>query len=140
MERLIVISAIFALIAQAMGVVSYYSQRHQYSKSAQNVITLVPALAFVVMASVGALLWLFLAWWSEVEGISSRLFNGKPPLLLGLGIYLTGGAVANIFLSILVQLVILLIHPPKYKLRRRRRRRSESAQAAAPNERQPLSS
>ena len=126
MEGIIFISVVFILIAQAIGLLAYYSQRNQYSKSAQNVVTLVPTIAFVLLAVLSALLWLLLAWWAEVEGLHSQLFAGQPPLWERFGIYVIGGAIANLFLSIVVQLVILMIHPPTYKTRRRRRESSNS--------------
>ncbi len=139
MEGLIFISAVFVLIAQAMGLLAYYSQRQQFSKSAQNIVTLVPAIAFVVLTVLGAALWLLLAWWAEVAGLRSQLFAGQPPLWMRFGIYLVGGAIANIFFSIVVQLVVLMIHPPKYKPRRRRRR-TRSVSAAVSDETPSLGS
>lgn len=137
MERLIFISVVFVLIAHAIGLVAYYSKRNQYSKSAQNIVTLLPAVGFVLLAVLGAGLWLLLAWWAEVEDLRGQLFAGQPPLWVQFGIYIVGGAIANLFLSVVVQLVVLLIHPPKYKLRRRRRR-TESSKVSLPDERPSL--
>ncbi len=139
MERWILISVVFALIAQAIGLVAYYLQRNQFSKSAQNIITLLPAVVFAVLAVLGAGLYLVLAWWAEVEGLRSQLLDGQPPLWMKFGAYLVGGAIVNIFLSIIVQLVVLMIHPPTYKSRRRRRRR-KSASATVADETPSVSS
>jgi uncharacterized membrane protein len=127
MERWIVIGVVFVLIAQAIGLVAYYLQRNQFSKSAQNIITVLPAIVFAVLAVAGGLLYILLAWWAEVEGLRGLVFDGQPPLWMRFGIYVFGGAIANIFLSIVVQLVVLMIHPPIYKSRRRRRRRKSSS-------------
>ena len=122
MEALILISIVFVGIAQAMGLIVYYSKRNQYSKSAQNIATFLPAATFMLLALVVSLLWLLLAWWVEVGGLRERLLGGSAPLLLWAGVYIFGGGVANIFLSIMMQLLLLLIYPPKFKTRRRRRR------------------
>lgn len=118
----LLISTVFILIAQAIGLFAYYSKRNQYSKSAQNIATLLPAVVFLILVFLASMLWLLLAWWAEVDGIGAKLFSGNPPVVVKVGLYAVGGAIVNIFLSILVQLAILTIHPPKYKPRRRRRR------------------
>lgn len=122
MEAVILVSIVFVGIAQAIGLIVYYSKRNQYSKSAQNVATFLPAAVFMLLAVLGSLLWILLAWWAEVGGLRARLLEGSPSLLMWIGMYVFGGGLANIFLSILVQLILLLIYPPKFKSRRRRRR------------------
>lgn len=139
MERLIFISVVFLLIAHAIGLVVYYSKRNQYSKSAQNIVTILPAVGFMLLAVLGTLLWLLLAWWAEVEDLRGHLFAGQPPLWVQFSIYIVGGAIANLFLSIVVQLVVLMIHPPTYKTRRRRRR-TESSNVSVPDEGQSVGS
>jgi hypothetical protein len=129
MERWIVIGVVFVLIAQAIGLIAYYSQRKQFSKSAQNVITILPAVVFALLAVAGAGLYILLAWWAEVQGLRSLLLGGW----FVFGLYVFGGTVANLFLSIVVQLMVLMIHPPTYKTRRRRRHRKSSS-APVPDE------
>ena len=137
MERLIFISVVFLLIAHAIGLVAYYSKGNQYSKSAQNIVTILPAVGFALLAVLGAGLWLLLTWWAEIEDLRGQLFAGQPPLWVRFGIYIVGGVIANLFLSIVVQLVVLMIHPPKYETRRRRRR-TESSKVSLPDERPSL--
>ena len=137
MERLIFISVVFLLIAHAIGLVAYYSKRNQYSKSAQNIVTILPAVGFALLAVLGAGLWLLLTWWAEIEDLRAQLFAGQPPLWVRFGIYIVGGVIANLFLSIVVQLVVLMIHPPKYETRRRRRL-TESSKVSLPDERPSL--
>lgn len=120
MGAVLLISTVFVLIAQAIGLLAYYSKRNQYSKSAQNIATLLPAVIFILLIALGSFLWLILAWWAEVDRISAKIFSGNPPLTIVVGLYAIGGAIANIFISILLQLAILVVHPPKYKRRRRR--------------------
>lgn len=139
MEGLILISIVFLFIAQAIGTLAYYSQRNQYSKSAQNIVTILPTIVFVLLAVLSAALWLLLAWWTEMEDLRSKLFAGQLPLWMRFGLYLVGGGLGNIFLSIVVQLIVLMIHPPIYKTRRRRRRR-ESSPASVTDERSSLGS
>ncbi len=100
MGELVFISVVFISIAQAMGVIVYYSKRNPYSKSAQNVATFLPAVVFVLLAGLGALLWLFLAWWVEAEVSRGQLFAGQSLLSVQFGSYVVGGAVANTFLRI----------------------------------------
>ncbi len=139
MEGLILISIVFLFIAQAIGTLAYYGQRNQYSKSAQNIVTILPTIVFVLLAVLSAALWLLLAWWTEMEDLRSKLFAGQLPLWMQFGLYLVGGGIGNIFLSIVVQLIVLMIHPPIYKTRRRRRRR-ESSPASVTDERSSLGS
>lgn len=130
MGRWIFIGIVFALIAQALGLVAYYNKRNQYSKSAQNIITVLPALVFVMLAMLGTLLFVLLVWWAEVEGLRRQIFTDSR-LWLQYGVYVGGGAIANLFLSILVQLFLLMLYPPKYKTRRRRRRKDSSNDLAS---------
>lgn len=119
---MIFISAVFVLIAQAIGLLAYYSKRNQYSKSAQNVATILPAIVFTVLAAMGALFFVLLVRWGNIDWDQHPLLSLPPPLIGWVAMYLVSGIVGNIFLSILVQLVILLVYPPKIKPRRRRGR------------------
>lgn len=122
MGELIFISAVFVLIAQAMGLRAYYRKQNQYSKSTQYLATLLPAGVFALLAFLGALLILFLAQGGKPEWAQQIVLSLPPPLENWVIAYIFVGAFANIFLSILVQLVILLVHPPKIRHRRYKRR------------------
>jgi hypothetical protein len=127
MGMLIFLTILFLLIAQAMGLLAYYSKRNKYSKAAQSLATFLPAGVFMGLTVAGCGLLLLLKWWVADEGwkaVARELLTGHPPLgVLALG-YTVAGGVVSMFLSILIQLGILVFHPPKYQRSRRRRKRS----------------
>ncbi|HEX4946721.1 MAG TPA: hypothetical protein VFZ34_08665 [Blastocatellia bacterium] len=120
MEAIVLITLVFVLIAQSLGLLAYYSKRNQYSKSAQSLATFLPSVVFLLLVVLGTGFWLLFTWWADREVLPAYFANWQPPVLLIMAIYMIGGAFANTFLSILVQLLILAVHPPKYPTRQRR--------------------
>ncbi|MBS1811334.1 MAG: hypothetical protein JST84_24430 [Acidobacteria bacterium] len=125
MEALVLITIVFLLIAQAIGLLAYYSKRNKYSKSAQNLATFLPAVAFAGLSLLGGMLLLLLKFWVEDGGwkvVVQQVLSGHPPLLLYALGYLVCGSIISIMLSIVIQLAILAFRPPKYQRSRRRRK------------------
>lgn len=126
MEALVLITLVFLLIAQAIGLLAYYSKRNKYSKTAQNLATFLPAAVFAGLSLLGSILFVLLKLWVETGGlkmIATQLISEQPPLWLYALEYIIAGSVVSILLSIVIQLGILAFRPPKYQRSHRRRRK-----------------
>lgn len=130
MQAIVLITLVFLLIAQALGLLAYYSKRNKYSKTAQNLATFLPVAVFAGLSLLGFILIALLKIWVEdgdLKVVARQFLTGQPPLwLLACG-YLVAGSVVSMLLSIVLQLGILAFRPPKYQrsLRRRRKRSTE---------------
>lgn len=127
MGMLVFLTILFLLLAQAVGLLAYYSKRNKYSKSAQTLATFLPGGVFIGLAVVGCALLALLKWWVEDEGwkaVARAALAGQPPFWAMALAYVVVGGIVSVFLSILLQLAILAFYPPKYQRHRRRRKRS----------------
>ncbi|MFN7929137.1 MAG: hypothetical protein U0Y68_14560 [Blastocatellia bacterium] len=88
MGMLVFLTILFLLLAQAVGLLAYYSKRNKYSKSAQTLATFLPGGVFIGVAVVGCALLALLKWWVEDEGWKAvaRAALSRAAAVLGNGI------------------------------------------------------
>ena len=124
MQEIVFISIIFLIIAQVIGLLVYYSKRNKYSKSAQNTAIFLPPCFFTLLTIISLALYVFIKWKAgEINLVLKG--NGDRELFL-IGAYTLAGFILNIFLSISIQMGILLFSPPQYKPSRNRLRSKNS--------------
>ena len=124
MQEIVFISIIFLIIAQVIGLLVYYSKRNKYSKSAQNTAIFLPPCLFTLLTIISVVLYLFIKW--KAGEINLVLGSNWDRELFLIGAYTLGGFILNIFLSISIQMGILLFSPPQYKSSRNRHRSKNS--------------
>lgn len=124
MQEIVFISIIVLIIAQAIGLLVYYSKRNKYSKSSQNTAIFLPSCLFTLLTLISLALYVFIKW--QAGEIALVLESNWDRELFLIGAYTLGGFILNIFLSISSQIGILLFSPPQYKSSRNRHRSKNS--------------